>query len=307
MHDKFFVIDGEQVWTGSTNISDTELGGEYYSDVAVVVRSTQLASVYTRELEEMFTGQHHLQKQDDTAHEFGPLWDGTQIACYFSPSDGVLEHAVLPLIDGARETLDVAMFFFTEPNIARALLAAHERGVRVRMVLDAGGAQNTYSKHAQLCTAGVPVKVENWGGKAHGKWAVADAAVPARASVLVGSLNWTAAASGQNDENTLLIHSPYVAEQFAREFERQWRDLPEALICAHVEIEGASSSDCGQGGDCASQCSAGSCCDGLDNDYDGHVDLEEEACGCADGVDNDADGYIDANDFDCEPQATSGE
>lgn len=295
MHNKFFVIDEELVWTGSTNISDTELGGEYYGDVAVVVHDHQLAQVYTHELAEMFSGSFHTQKRDDTPHQLGAL------QCYFSPSDDPLQHAVLPLIEGASATLDIAMFYFTEASIAQALLAAAERGVEVRMVLDAGGAQNRYSRHTQLCDAGVPVKIENWGGKQHSKWAVADAAFPERARVIVGSFNWTAAANKQNDENTLLIEGPEVAAQFAEEFERQWHDLPDELVCARVQVEGASSSSCDD--DCSRACRAGSCCDGLDNDYDGLIDAQEEACGCSDGIDNDQDGYIDADDFDCQADA----
>jgi len=296
MHNKFFVFDEEQVWTGSTNISDTELGGEYYADAAVLVHDRALAGVYTRELEEMFGGSFHTQKVDDTEHHFGAL------ECYFSPSDDALQNAVLPLIAGASETLEISMFYFTDPSIADALVAAAARGVDVRMVLDAGGAENRYSRHKQLCDAGVPVKIENWGGKQHGKWAVADAALPERARVVVGSFNWTAAANQQNDENTLLISSAAVAEQFAVEFERQWSDLPDALVCAKVEAEGSSSSDCSPANDCSSECRTGSCCDGLDNDHDGRIDAQEEACGCGDGLDNDADGYIDGVDFDCQPE-----
>jgi phosphatidylserine/phosphatidylglycerophosphate/cardiolipin synthase-like enzyme len=301
MHNKFFVIDEEQVWTGSTNISDTELGGEYYADAAVVVRDGELAQAYTQELSEMFSGTFHAQKRDDTVHRFGPLQDGgAELECYFSPSDDTLQHAVLPLIAAATDTLDITMFYFTEPSIADALVAAAGRGVEVRMVLDAGGAENRYSRHTQLCDAGVPVKIENWGGKQHGKWAVADAALPERARVIVGSFNWTAAANQHNDENTLLIRSPSVATQFAEEFERQWSDLPDTLVCASVQVEGPSSSDCAPAHDCIAQCRSGSCCDGLDNDHNGRIDAQEEACACSDGIDNDADGYTDAVDFDCQ-------
>jgi hypothetical protein len=109
MHNKFFVIDEAVVWTGSTNISDTELGGEYYTDAAVLVHSQELAGAYTRELEEMSAGQYHTQKQDNSAHHFGPMSDGTRLECYFSPSDQTLQNAILPLIDAATETLDIAM------------------------------------------------------------------------------------------------------------------------------------------------------------------------------------------------------
>jgi phosphatidylserine/phosphatidylglycerophosphate/cardiolipin synthase-like enzyme len=204
------------------------------------------------------------------------------------------------LIAAATETLDIAMFYFTDASIADALLAAAARGVNVRMILDAGGADNRYSKHPQLCASGLPVKIETWGGKAHGKWAVADAQIPERARVIVGSFNWTAAANDHNDENTLLISSPSVAAQFADEFERQWSDLPEALVCARVQQEGPASSDCADAASCITTCQTGSCCDGLDNDYDGRIDAQEESCACGDGVDNDADGYIDDVDFDCQ-------
>jgi phosphatidylserine/phosphatidylglycerophosphate/cardiolipin synthase-like enzyme len=300
MHNKFFVIDEALVWTGSTNISDTELGGEYYSDVVVLVRDAALAAAYTRELEEMLGGQYHAQKQDDTPHRFAPLSDGTVIELYFSPSDKTLEHALLPLIRGARETLDIAMFFFTEPSVAQALVDAAARGVAVRMVLDAGGAENKYSRHLQLCQADVPVKIENWGGKAHGKWAVADAALGEHARVIVGSLNWTAAADRHNDENTLVIASPSVAGQFAGEFARQWADLPDEVICGRVQAEGPTSSVCEVAMDCVHTCRSGSCCDGIDNDHDGLSDAREEACGCGDGLDNDEDGYVDGADYDCQ-------
>ena len=84
------------------------------------------------------------------------------------------------------------------------------------------------------------------------------------------------------------------------EFERQWTDLASVPNCSAVSVEGADSSQCNANNDCHLSCASGSCCDGIDNDYDGKLDMQEEACGCADGIDNDGDGYIDANDFDCQ-------
>jgi phosphatidylserine/phosphatidylglycerophosphate/cardiolipin synthase-like enzyme len=297
MHDKFFVFDGQSVWTGSTNLSDTELGGEYNSDVAVLIDSPELAAVYDAEFEEMYGGKFHHKKVDDTPHQL-TLADGTRVESYFSPSDGARAHAVLPLIAAATSTLDVAMFFFTDPDVAQALIDASARGVRVRMVLDASGAAHPASKSSQLCAADIPVKVENWGGKSHSKWAVADADHDA-ATVLFGSMNWTASGDQDNDENTLVVHDRALAAQFRAEFERQWADLPDALTCAHVQAESAASSQCGANHDCSNACSSGACCDGVDNDHDGLIDLQEEACGCNDGIDNDEDGFIDGDDFDC--------
>ncbi|MET0596110.1 MAG: phospholipase D-like domain-containing protein, partial [Polyangiaceae bacterium] len=208
MHNKFFVFDGHAVWTGSTNISDTELGGEYNSDVAALITSYKVAEIYRGEFQEMFgAGLFHKRKSDNAQHVIGGthFTDGTVVKSYFSPTDHARDNAVLLLINESTATLDIAMFYFTSQEIAGAILAAKNRGVAVRMVLDAGGAGNAYSKHPLLCGAGIAVKVENWGGKSHSKWAVADAGIAGHAAVVFGSMNWTGAGDTDNDENTLYV------------------------------------------------------------------------------------------------------
>jgi phosphatidylserine/phosphatidylglycerophosphate/cardiolipin synthase-like enzyme len=303
MHNKFFVLDGLKVWTGSTNLSDTELGGEYNSDVAATLTSRRLAAIYTTEFEEMFSGLFHNRKEDDTPHvlDGSKFSDGTTVVeSYFSPTDGPVENAVIPFIDAATESLDIAMFFFTSEAIGAAVLAAKTRGVAVRLVIDAGGAANAYSQTPALCSAQIPVKWENWGGKSHSKWAVADAGVPGQAAVLFGSMNWTNAGAANNDENTLVVQNAGFAAEFQAEFERQWADLAAVPACSAVSAEGADSSSCASSGNCSVSCTSGSCCDGSDNDYDGHPDLTDEACGCSDGVDNDGDGFVDGADWECD-------
>ena len=224
MHNKFFVFDRERVWTGSTNLSDTELGGEYNTDVAATIASPELAAIYGRELEEMHGGRFHRDKTDARKHVLDArhFADGTVLESYFSPSDQPTDNAVIPLIQAATQTLDVAMFFFTSEVIADALLAAAARGVEVRVILDAEGAASRYSEHPRLCERGIRLKIENWGGKSHAKWAVADAALPASASVVFGSMNWTKAGDELNDENTLLVKNAEFAARFSAEFEREW-------------------------------------------------------------------------------------
>ena len=302
MHNKFFVFDGARLWTGSTNLSDTELGGEYNSDVAAVLSSEGLAQIYLLEFAEMYAGRFHNRKVDNTTHvlDASHFTDGTVAKSYFSPTDHATDNAVLPIVNAATKTLDIAMFYFTSQSISDRLVAAKQRGVAVRMILDASGASNMASKHTQLCAAGIPVKVENWGGKSHSKWAVADSALPTAASVVFGSMNWSEAGDTQNDENTLYVKNARFATSFQTEFNRQWTDLARVPLCTKIPVEGASSSICSPSNDCHVKCTSGACCDGIDNDYDGKVDLQEEACACADGIDNDGDGYIDAKDYDCQ-------
>lgn len=302
MHDKFFVFDGAKVWTGSTNVSDTELGGEYNSDVAATIDSARLAAIYRGEFEEMFSGLFHHRKTDNTTHELDSAkWsDGTTVVkSYFSPTDDAQANAVIPLIDSATQTLDIAMFYLTSEAVGSAVLAAAARGVAVRVVIDAGGAANAYSQTPSFCSAGIPVKWENWGGKSHAKWAVADSALPAQAAVVFGSMNWTGSGNADNDENTLYVKNAAFAAAFQAEFEREWTDLASVPGCHAVSAEGADSSSCGSATDCSTSCTSGSCCDGADNDYDGHADLTDEACACDDGVDNDGDGFVDGDDWEC--------
>jgi phosphatidylserine/phosphatidylglycerophosphate/cardiolipin synthase-like enzyme len=304
MHNKFFVFDKDTVWTGSTNVSDTEVGGEYNSNVVATIASTRLADIYTTEFEEMYAGACHNNKTDNTVHVLdADTWsDGTTVVkSYFSPTDNARDNAIIPLINAATSTLDVAMFFLTSQEIASALLAAHERGVTVRVVIDAGGGSNAYSKTPDLCAAGIDVIQEDWGGKSHSKWAVADSTVSGAGAVVFGSMNWTAAGNNANDENTLYIRNDTVAAQFQQEFDRQWSALAHIPTCSRVSAEGADASTCSSPYNCTAPdtCTSGSCCDGSDNDYDGRTDLDDEACGCTDGVDNDGDGYIDAEDFEC--------
>jgi phosphatidylserine/phosphatidylglycerophosphate/cardiolipin synthase-like enzyme len=232
MHNKFFTFDSQAVWTGSTNVSDTETGGEYNTDVAALLRSRKLAQIYETEFEEMFSGLFHSRKSDNTEHVISGdhFLDGTLAKSYFSPTDQATLNAVLPLIDGATETLDIAMFFFTSQTVADRILAAKARGVAVRMILDGLGAANAYSKHGLLCDAGIPVKRENWGGKSHSKWAVRDAVLPS-AAVVFGSMNWTDAGDAHNDENTLYVQNPAFAAEFQAEFNRQWTDLADVAAC----------------------------------------------------------------------------
>ena len=301
MHNKFFVFDQESVWTGSTNLSDTELGGEYSTDVAALIESRALAEIYQGEFEEMYSGLFHEAKSDNSTHVLDEqrFTDGTELRSYFSPTDAATKNAILPLIDAATQTLDVAMFFFTSNEVADALLSARARGVKVRVILDAEGASSEYSQDARLCAAGIALKIENWGGKSHAKWAVADAASAPFAAVAFGSMNFTRAGENRNDENTLYLKNAELSALFAAEFEREWKDLAGVPECRKISAEGSESSRCAPADDCTESCASGACCDDLDNDHDGKIDLEEEACACSDAVDNDSDGYVDSDDYDC--------
>jgi hypothetical protein len=83
--------------------------------------------------------------------------------------------------------------------------------------------------------------------------------------VIVGSMNWTGAGEGGNDENTVILYSESKAKQYKVWFEQMWRDLPERWLAGRPDPESLESRT--------------ACTDRSDNDFDGKRDKEDEGCG----------------------------
>lgn len=66
-----------------------------------------------------------------------------------------LQQRITAFIDGAQQSLDVAMYLFTVDAIADRIIAAHQRGVAVRVLLDPDHEGNA-SVRGRLTQAGVP-------------------------------------------------------------------------------------------------------------------------------------------------------
>ncbi|MBN2800896.1 MAG: hypothetical protein JXX28_17295 [Deltaproteobacteria bacterium] len=259
MHNKFFVIDGVKVWTGSTNISDSGVGG-YNANAVAVVDSEKVARWYTQEFEQMYqSGRYHRDKKS-----YGPrrarLSEDAAVDVWFSPQEEPIRYGVRPLIQMAESRIEVSVFFLTHTGLTQDLIDAHNRGVQVRVIVDATGAKNGYSKHELLRAAGIPVKVESWGGKMHMKAAMVDDRY-----VIVGSMNWTSAGQSGNDENTLIVEDPGQAARFAGWYEQLWTSIPDRWLQGRPDPESPDS--------------PGACEDGADNDFDGDADRDDKGCG----------------------------
>ena len=79
------------------------------------------------------------------------------VSAYFSP-DGGIEDAVKEAIDGAQKEILVGMYQFTNRELARALVAARKRGVKVMAILDADQIDEKYSMAPVLKEGGVELK-----------------------------------------------------------------------------------------------------------------------------------------------------
>ncbi|MFT5460237.1 MAG: phosphatidylserine/phosphatidylglycerophosphate/cardiolipin synthase-like enzyme, partial [Myxococcota bacterium] len=146
MHNKFFVIDGRYLWTGSTNLSDSGTGG-YNANLVTLLDSPEVAAWYTEEFLQMHRdGRYHATKVSRGVKR-ATLAPGVDVEVMFSPQDKPITTGVRPLLQQATEQIDIAVFFLTHKGITEDLILAHKRGVKVRVIMDATAATNGYAKH----------------------------------------------------------------------------------------------------------------------------------------------------------------
>ena len=220
MHHKFAVVDGQAVWTGSTNVSHN--GVHRNNNHAVVVRSADMAAGFTHEFEQMYGGEFGRGKTALESSRSLELADGS-LKWFFSPTHDPI-NVVVDAIDQAEQTVAFMVFSFTHADVVDALERAQARGVAVLGIFDESQANGAWSVDEELAAAGVPVMIDGnqnatgfSGGKLHHKVLVVDAGT-ASAQVVSGSMNWSNAGTTDNDENLLLFDSPSLAAPMMEEF-----------------------------------------------------------------------------------------
>jgi len=136
-------------------------------------------------------------------------------ALFVSPYvDQTIETRIIAAIEGAQCRVLVAMYSFTDDEIGQALVEAHQRSVKVYVLLDDGQDSDKQGREfPRLQAAGIPVGVEHLSGLLHHKFAVVDDVL-----VITGSYNWSDRADDQNFENAVFVTCAEIAESFATEF-----------------------------------------------------------------------------------------
>ena len=132
--------------------------------------------------------------------------NNTPTQVYFSPHRGCTE-AIVRELEAARSEILVQAYSFTSAPIAKALLAAHSRGVRIEAILDRSQRGAKYTSATFLANSGIPTYIDESHAIAHNKIMIID-----RATVITGSFNFTKAAEERNAENILVLNSPQLAK-----------------------------------------------------------------------------------------------
>jgi phosphatidylserine/phosphatidylglycerophosphate/cardiolipin synthase-like enzyme len=133
---------------------------------------------------------------------------------YFSPSGGATT-AVVGELDMAKTEILIQAYSFTSKPIAKALLDAKKRGVKVEVVLDKSQRREKYTSADFVAHAGIPTYIDDRHAIAHNKIIIID-----RQTLITGSFNFTKAAEEKNAENLLVLkgNRPLV-DRYLRNFE----------------------------------------------------------------------------------------
>ncbi len=199
-HQKFMVL-GNSVFTGSTNFTKT--GVTKNLNHIITFNDAEVANAYKKEFNEIKNGRFGRQSidRDETPRE--ATVSTLRVKPLFAP-DHAPEMEIMKQILKAKHRIDFAVFTFAQSSgIDDALIAAHDRGVQVRGVLDRRQGNQRWAAKRTLSSAGIDIKLAGGRGtlgKLHHKLMVIDDQLS-----IFGSFNYTKPANRSNDENIVIV------------------------------------------------------------------------------------------------------
>lgn len=111
----------------------------------------------------------------------------------------------------AGESIDLAIYNFNDPVLAKSLIQAHKRGVNVRVVMEDENAGK--STPFSLQAAGIPLVAGNEDGLMHNKFAIIDGS-----TLWMGSTNFTTYGFYTDNNYFVEISDPDIASIYQGEF-----------------------------------------------------------------------------------------
>lgn len=156
----------------------------------------------------------------------------------FSPN-GNITLRIIQEIEKAESEIVLAVYMITSEKIVNALIAAHQKGVLVKVVTDEGCIQSPYGKIYHLIKAGIPVKMFCPIGKnkkfpplMHAKYAVID-----KKKSIEGSFNWTNSAEIWNAEHVRITNNEGHKNALLGHFTKLFNESTTSLFVCHPAQE----------------------------------------------------------------------
>jgi phosphatidylserine/phosphatidylglycerophosphate/cardiolipin synthase-like enzyme len=215
MHNKFAVIDGRLLWTGSYNLTYND---EYKNNNNVIeIRSQDVAGIYLDEFNEMYDhGIFGNKKELKVFSEFRKKYyvkiGDTDINVYFSPEDNI-EKIIIDRIGNAENSIHFLGFSFTSKKLGDELVRLKKKGLKIYGIFEKTGSNSKDSQYVKLKLEGAEVKLDKNIGRMHHKVIIID-----ENTVITGSYNFSANANTKNDENVIILHNKNISKQYLEEF-----------------------------------------------------------------------------------------
>ena len=213
MHNKFWIFDNKQVWTGSTNI--TASGIFKQNNNVIVIRSSDIAYIFEREFQELWNGQLG-PRAPSTVNNQWAILDGTSIQVLFSAEDHTVNN-LIALVNDAKINVRFLAFSFTDYPLAKSMIDRAAAGVDVKGIYETFGSTSTGSEMKTFWCAGVPVRQDGNPSFLHDKIIIIDNSI-----VVTGSLNYSSNADDSNEENVVILDNAEIAALYLQEFDKLW-------------------------------------------------------------------------------------
>lgn len=227
MHNKFMILDGSTVWTGSWNYT---VNGAYRNNNNVLVMNNRTAAgAYQREFDEMFErGEFGLRSSDDGIISF--RHGESEISIIFAAESDEIG-ALKAEIKRATRSIRIMTFVFSLEELAEAILlqATHPEFV-VQGVFEKRNSTASWSQLPALHCAGAAMRQDGNRYALHHKVIIID-----EGTVITGSFNYSRSAAQYNDENIVIIRDATIAGLYLGEWKRIWDSAvelaPDAVDC----------------------------------------------------------------------------
>ncbi len=248
MHNKFVVIDANStdstdawVLTGSCNWTSQQITTDYNN--LLFIQNKNVAQLYYTEFNKMWGGTSL--SPDTTLSTFGPKKttsanhifnvNGTKLEVYFSPKDTVGKY-LKSVINAATNELFFGIYTFTDNAFATPINTRLSAGVSVRGIMDNFSLK--YTPYTTLSTTlGTNMILYTGAGLYHNKILLKDALHPTKDPIVfTGSFNWSTAAQISNDENAVLVHEPFIANQYYQSLCQNFTDMGGAACTAPLPV-----------------------------------------------------------------------
>lgn len=212
MHNKFSIVDGEWVATGSMNYTD----GDAYrlNNWTGVFHSKDLAAAYTFEFEQLYAGKTGSER-DKARSRASFTIGGKSVQLCFSPRGSCASLIVDTIKKEAKSSIYFLAFSFTHAAIGTSMIDKAKAGLTVSGVFERTGSQTAFSQYPKMKKAGLDVYLDGNPYPMHHKVIILDQRV-----VIAGSFNFSNNADRDNDENLLIVDDPAYAQAFKAEFDR---------------------------------------------------------------------------------------